>query len=40
MIGRSIAHKIGDTYAWPLGAALSILTLAFVLAILSVIRFG
>jgi spermidine/putrescine transport system permease protein len=40
MIGRAIADKFGVTFAWPLGAALSFLTLAFVLAILSVIRFG
>ncbi len=40
MIGRAIADKFGVTFAWPLGAALSFLTLAFVLAILSVIRFA
>jgi spermidine/putrescine transport system permease protein len=38
MIGRAIADKFGITFAWPLGAALSFLTLAFVLAILALLR--
>ena len=32
MIGRSIASTFGTAFNWPLGAALSFLTLAFVLA--------
>jgi spermidine/putrescine transport system permease protein len=40
MIGRAIADKFGVTFAWPLGAALSFLTLLFVLAILAVVRLG
>ena len=38
MIGRAVADKFGITFAWPLGAALSFLTLAFVLAILLVLQ--
>lgn len=38
MIGRAIADKFGVTFAWPLGASLSFLTLAFVLAIIAVVR--
>ncbi|MFL5408349.1 MAG: ABC transporter permease [Myxococcales bacterium] len=40
MIGRAIADKFGVTFAWPLGAALSFLTLVFVLAILGIVRVG
>lgn len=40
MIGRAIVDKFGITFAWPLGAALSFLTLAFVLTIISVVRLG
>ncbi|MBA3414582.1 MAG: ABC transporter permease [Chloroflexia bacterium] len=40
MIGRTIASTFGTAFNWPLGAALSFLTLAFVLAILGVLRFG
>jgi spermidine/putrescine transport system permease protein len=39
MIGRSLASTFGTAFNWPLGAALSFLTLAFVLAILGVLRF-
>ena len=38
MIGRSIASTFGTAFNWPLGAALSFLTLAFVLAILGVLK--
>jgi spermidine/putrescine transport system permease protein len=38
MIGRAIADKFGITFAWPLGAALAFLTLAFVLALVAVMR--
>lgn len=38
MIGRTIASSFGTAFNWPLGAALSFLTLAFVLAILGVVR--
>jgi spermidine/putrescine transport system permease protein len=38
MIGRAIADKFGVTFAWPLGAALAFLTLAFVLALVAVFR--
>ena len=38
MIGRAIANTFGVTFAWPRGAALSFLTLAFVLAILAIVR--
>lgn len=38
MIGRSIASTFGTAFNWPLGAALSFLTLAFVLALLGVLR--
>jgi spermidine/putrescine transport system permease protein len=40
MIGRTIASSFGTAFNWPLGAALSFLTLAFVLAILGVLRLG
>jgi spermidine/putrescine transport system permease protein len=40
MIGRSIASTFGTAFNWPLGAALSFLTLAFVLALLGVLRFA
>ncbi len=40
MIGRSIASTFGTAFNWPLGAALSFLTLSFVLVILGVLRFG
>jgi spermidine/putrescine transport system permease protein len=35
MIGRAIVSTFGVTFAWPLGAALSFLTLAFILVILA-----
>lgn len=38
MIGRTIASTFGTAFNWPLGAALSFLTLAFVLLILGVLR--
>ena len=38
IIGRAIANTFGVTFAWPRGAALSFLTLAFVLAILAILR--
>jgi spermidine/putrescine transport system permease protein len=38
MIGRTIASTFGTAFNWPLGAALSFLTLAFVLVILGVLR--
>jgi spermidine/putrescine transport system permease protein len=38
MIGRAIADKFGVTFAWPLGAALAFLTLAFVLLIVAMLR--
>jgi spermidine/putrescine transport system permease protein len=38
MIGRTIASTFGTAFNWPLGAALSFLTLAFVLAILGVLK--
>ncbi|MDQ3890168.1 MAG: ABC transporter permease [Actinomycetota bacterium] len=38
MIGRAIANQFGVTFEWPRGAALAFLTLAFVLAILAVLR--
>jgi spermidine/putrescine transport system permease protein len=40
MIGRSIASTFGTAFNWPLGAALSFLTLVFVLALLGVLRFA
>ncbi|MFN8677007.1 MAG: ABC transporter permease [Thermomicrobiales bacterium] len=40
MIGRSIASTFGTAFNWPLGAALSFLTLAFVLVLLGVLRFA
>lgn len=40
MIGRTIASTFGTAFNWPLGAALSFLTLAFVLTILGILRFG
>jgi spermidine/putrescine transport system permease protein len=40
MIGRTIASTFGTAFNWPLGAALSFLTLAFVLAILGVLNLG
>ena len=40
MIGRTIASTFGTAFNWPLGAALSFLTLVFVLAILGVLRVG
>ncbi len=38
MIGRAIANQFGVTFEWPRGAALAFLTLAFVLAILALLR--
>jgi spermidine/putrescine transport system permease protein len=38
MIGRTIASTFGTAFNWPLGAALSFLTLTFVLVILGVLR--
>ena len=38
MVGRSIASTFGTAFNWPLGAALSFLTLMFVLVILGVLR--
>jgi spermidine/putrescine transport system permease protein len=38
MVGRSIASTFGTAFNWPLGAALSFLTLVFVLVILGVLR--
>jgi spermidine/putrescine transport system permease protein len=38
MIGRSIASTFGTAFNWPLGAALSFLTLVFVLALLGVLK--
>jgi spermidine/putrescine transport system permease protein len=38
MVGRSIASTFGTAFNWPLGAALSFLTLIFVLVILGVLR--
>lgn len=38
MIGRTIASTFGTAFNWPLGAALSFLTLIFVLVILGVLR--
>lgn len=38
MVGRSIASTFGTVFNWPLGAALSFLTLMFVLVILGVLR--
>lgn len=38
MIGRAIADQFGVTFEWPRGAALSFLTLAFVLSIIAVLR--
>jgi spermidine/putrescine transport system permease protein len=38
MIGRTIASTFGTAFNWPLGAALSFLTLAFVLVILGMLR--
>ena len=40
MIGRSIASTFGTAFNWPLGAALSFLTLAFVLVLLGGLRFA
>jgi spermidine/putrescine transport system permease protein len=40
MIGRSIASTFGTAFNWPLGAALSFLTLAFVLTLLGILRFA
>jgi spermidine/putrescine transport system permease protein len=40
MIGRTIASTFGTAFNWPLGAALSFLTLAFVLAMLGVVQLG
>lgn len=38
MIGRAIADKFGVTFAWPLGASLSFLTLLYVLVIIGFLR--
>jgi spermidine/putrescine transport system permease protein len=38
MVGRTIASTFGTAFNWPLGAALSFLTLVFVLVILGVLR--
>ena len=38
MIGRTIASTFGTAFNWPLGSALSFLTLAFVLVILGVLK--
>jgi spermidine/putrescine transport system permease protein len=38
MIGRAVADKFGVTFAWPLGASLSFLTLVFVLGIVGIVR--
>ncbi len=38
MVGRTIASTFGTAFNWPLGAALSFLTLIFVLVILGVLR--
>ena len=38
MIGRAIVDKFGVTFAWPLGAALAFLTLAFVLVLIAAMR--
>jgi spermidine/putrescine transport system permease protein len=38
MIGRAVVDSFGITFDWPLGSALSFLTLAFTLAILAVFR--
>lgn len=38
MVGRSIASTFGTAFNWPLGAALSFLTLTFVLVMLGVLR--
>jgi spermidine/putrescine transport system permease protein len=40
MIGRAIADQFGVTFAWPFGAALAFLTLAFVLVLLAVFRWS
>lgn len=40
MIGRTIASSFGTAFNWPLGAALSFLTLAFVLVVLGVLKVG
>jgi spermidine/putrescine transport system permease protein len=39
MIGRAVVDSFGITFDWPLGSALSFLTLAFTLALLAVFRF-
>jgi spermidine/putrescine transport system permease protein len=38
MVGRSIASTFGTAFNWPLGAALSFLTLVFVLIVLGVLK--
>jgi ABC-type spermidine/putrescine transport system permease subunit I len=38
MVGRSIASTFGTAFNWPLGAALSFLTLIFVLVVLGVLK--
>jgi spermidine/putrescine transport system permease protein len=38
MVGRAIASTFGTAFNWPLGAALSFLTLTFVLVILGILR--
>jgi spermidine/putrescine transport system permease protein len=38
MIGRAVVDSFGITFAWPVGSALSFLTLAFTLALLAVFR--
>lgn len=38
MVGRSIASTFGTAFNWPLGAALSFLTLVFVLVVLGVLK--
>jgi spermidine/putrescine transport system permease protein len=38
MIGRAVVDSFGITFDWPLGSALSFLTLAFTLVLLTVFR--
>jgi ABC-type spermidine/putrescine transport system permease subunit I len=38
MIGRTIASTFGTAFNWPLGAALSFLTLFFVLVSLGILK--
>lgn len=40
MIGRTIASTFGTAFNWPLGAALSFLTLVFVLVLLGLVKVG